>query len=109
MEFNEEGITPLMIAVAGEGNKAAVQYLLDHGADINKVTSSGLTVLLMATLITENTEKWIPFLLENGADANITLEDIRPLDLAYMNPKLRNTPVIDLLKAATTTKGIMDE
>ena len=109
MEFNNEGITPLMIAIAGEGNEECARYLMAHGADVNKITSSGLTALLMATLVSDMPAKWISFLLQNGADANITLEDLRPLDLAYINPKLRNTPALTELKNATTIKGFMED
>lgn len=59
----------LLIAIGQCGYLAAVQVLLENGADVNILANNGLTSLMMATL-NGHTEA-VSMLLQNGANVNI--------------------------------------
>ena len=56
--------------------------LVDHGANINAVTSSGTTPLI--TAVEADAEEVVEFLLENGADPNVKMGDrVGPFSLCH--------------------------
>ena len=59
------GQTPLHIACL-RGNKAVVQWLVQHGADINGLDRAGCTPLMYSTIANDNTDI-ASYLLDNGA------------------------------------------
>jgi ankyrin repeat protein len=63
---NTFGSTALMWSA---NDPAKVRFLLDHGADVAKVTKSGRTALMIATLSNPSAET-VGMLLKNGADAS---------------------------------------
>jgi len=66
---NAAGTSALMAASAA-GNPAAVQLLLEHGADVNaKETARGQTALMFAAAL--NRTEALQLLLKRGADPNV--------------------------------------
>ncbi|KAK3591623.1 hypothetical protein CHS0354_013807 [Potamilus streckersoni] len=77
--INNAGITPLHQAVL-DGNSAAVQLLISHGANINKQDEDSWTPLHAACA--DGYPDIVKILLDAGADPHIrTMEGERPLDL----------------------------
>lgn len=82
-EQNNEGLTPLMIAIMNNQNELALD-LLAKGADVNIKSKQGNTALLLATQ-EEISPDVIKALLDKGANVNeITVDDFSPLQLAAM-------------------------
>jgi ankyrin repeat protein len=80
-----EGITPLYQAVKFD-NAAAVEVMLDHGANPNKVTRLGLSPLHEAAR--RGNAKVVELLLEGGADAEaVAFDKTKPIHLAAANWK----------------------
>lgn len=46
--------------------------------------------------------------IRSGADPKIMFEGLRPVDFAYMNPKLRDTPALQTLEKSTTAKSFLE-
>ncbi len=63
-------LTPLHMAVA-TGGLAAVQLLLEHGANPNQQDIRGMTPLMLAISTDHPDTRVIPLLLKHGADPNI--------------------------------------
>lgn len=75
--------TPLSIA-AEKGYESIVKYLIEHGADVNKVgMSNGPTPLFMA--LYNGNENIVKYLVEHGADVNKECKGGFPLHLAAAN------------------------
>jgi len=83
---------PLLLA-AGEGRLNAVRYLLDHGADLNALDSTGNTALTEATYYGHVSV--IKELLVRGANINSLSSAGTPLDIALSK---NDDAVADLLK-----------
>jgi hypothetical protein len=71
------GSPPLTMAVRFTSFEA-MKYLLRHGADINTVGASGMTILMAATMVRPPAEKLIIWLVIAGADLLITTEELGP-------------------------------
>lgn len=67
-QTNENGYSPLILACY-RSNVPVVKFLLEKGADINKVSDMGTA--LMAATVKKNTEM-VQLLLDKKADPNIT-------------------------------------
>lgn len=67
-KYDLYGNTALYIA-SRNGNEAAVQLLIENGADVNATNKTGETALHKAAEIDRHT--MVKLLLENGADVNI--------------------------------------
>lgn len=90
---SEWGSTPLMVAI-GNGNIPIAKLLLQHGANINAISTHQQTSLLIA--VDRNNEDAVKFLIQNGADVNVTLPfDRTILDQAYYFK--RSPSIINLL------------
>ncbi len=83
---------PLFLA-AGEGHLSAARYLLDQGADVNAIDSTGNTALTEATYYGH--VPIIKELLLRGANINSLSNVGTPLDIALSR---NNDAVADLLK-----------
>jgi ankyrin repeat protein len=81
--FYTSGQTPLMIAL-GEGHAEAVHVLLELGASVNVVDSSGFTPLHYASApYWQENPAHVTLMIEAGADVSAVSSDGRsPLDLA---------------------------
>lgn len=66
-ETDEEGITPLLLAIK-QGRRDVVELLLNHGADIHHAGNDGVTPLFLA--IRERRSDLVALLLDKGADVN---------------------------------------
>lgn len=64
-----DGKTALQFAVEIAGNLAIVDYLIDHGADLNSQDKNGTTVLIEA--ISKETSDIAMRLIDRGADVNL--------------------------------------
>lgn len=111
----EAKLTPLMLASGKEGNKLTlgagkariekfnpkdpgtleiVRALIDQGADVNAVSASGVTALILAAA--HNNTPIVGMLAQAGADANAKTRDGKTAgDLARQNG---NDAVVSLLK-----------
>jgi len=83
---------PLFLA-ASEGRLNAVRYLLDHGAELNALDSTGNTALTEATFYGHASV--IKELLVRGANINSLTSAGTPLDIALSKD---DDAVVDLLK-----------
>jgi len=66
---DEDGYTPLHLAISELGNKEVVKLLIEKGADINARDRDGYTPLHLVFAKLGNTEL-VKFLIDNGADVN---------------------------------------
>jgi len=66
--FNQEGYTPLHLAVQRPGNDKAVGYLLHKGADANIPDSTGRNALLLS--VGSHQKEYIGLMVSNGIDIN---------------------------------------
>jgi ankyrin repeat protein len=62
-----QGITPLLVASAAQGNLGTLRYLLDKGADLRARTTDGEDALMRAAL--SGDAEMVKLLLDRGADA----------------------------------------
>merc|ERR1711862_911491 len=83
------GDTPFLIAAIG-ANVDMCRYLLDKGANINKINSLGMTAMHLACMGGKGQEDVVKLLYQRGANHNIKdLRDMTPLDYA----KTKRTPL----------------
>jgi Ankyrin repeat len=66
---DQHGVTPLLHAVC-HNQRAVVQLLIQHGAEVNAVRSDGFTALLLATFYGHN--DILHALVESGANVKVT-------------------------------------
>lgn len=71
-DSDNDGFTPLILAIENERNSAALQ-LIKQGAQVNHTTKSGLTPLMIAAK--EFNCEMVAALMENGADINAKNDD----------------------------------
>jgi ankyrin repeat protein len=86
-DADDDGITPLMASVSGDGQPAVIQVLIDHGADVNARSVWGWTALMDA--VTKDKPDLINLLLDQGADISArTRSGFIPLIIAARRGKL---------------------
>jgi ankyrin repeat protein len=79
---DEEGYTPLHLAVLVSGNKEAVKILIAKGANVNGRNNTGATPLHMA-LTSLGDKEMVRLLVDNGADVNLTEDTIGATPLHF--------------------------
>jgi len=99
MTVNNHGESLLHYAAAG-GEGDIVEFLIDHGLDVNAKTNNGWTPLMCALMPAE--QQWEPqmhelvsYLLEQGADAGVVTEEgWAPLHalIVYPAPRYQQPP-----------------
>ncbi|GAA0890778.1 hypothetical protein GCM10009122_04570 [Fulvivirga kasyanovii] len=67
VQYNENGLTPLWMAVA-ENDTASVNLLLRYGADINLSCKNGMPPIMVGCIA--NAVESVAILLDHGADVN---------------------------------------
>ena len=67
-------------------NKDIIEFLVEHGADVNIRDEDGITPSMWAAI--KNNPKLLKYLLENGAD--FTLKDNRGRDVKYWGKNFRD-------------------
>ncbi|KAK0067147.1 ankyrin repeat domain-containing protein 50 [Biomphalaria pfeifferi] len=101
---DEDGNTPLMIAVR-EGNKNAINILIDHCANVNACNNSNESPLKMAACAGS---PWtVALLLKNNGDPNIT--DIRKETALIQAVKQKNTDIVRILLNAGADINVTDQ
>ena len=95
---NYYGETPLMI-LAQAGADQMINYLLQHGADINAKDKKGYTVLMRAIMSTKNNISTVKILVANGANVNIRDNELggTAYDYAKFN---KRTEIMLILRSA---------
>ena len=88
---NKEG-NSILWQMVSVGNKTAVEFLIEHKADINKASPNEITPLIIA--IINNQYEIVKLLLKKGADPLKNCQDITPLVYAISNG---NIEIIKLL------------
>jgi ankyrin repeat protein len=118
----DAGLTPLMLAAGKEGRRltlgagvsrvekvdpkepdplAITRALLEKGANVNAVSKSGVTALILAAA--HNNTPIVGLLAEAGADRNFRNRDGKTAsDVAQQNG---NTPVVSLLRLLDQATG----
>lgn len=66
-QFNENGLTPLWMAVF-KNDTTSVKILIENGADVNGLTKKGLTPIIVGSMA--NATESVRILIKNGADVN---------------------------------------
>ncbi|WP_090753059.1 ankyrin repeat domain-containing protein [Nonlabens sp. Hel1_33_55] len=66
-QFNENGLTPLWMAVFNN-DTTSVKILIENGANVNGLTEKGLTPIIVGSMA--NAKESVRILLDNGADVN---------------------------------------
>lgn len=66
---NASSRTPLMIAVTS-GSLDCMEMLVNHGCDVNRISSDDETALGVATIFTDSVDK-VSWLISRGADVNL--------------------------------------
>jgi ankyrin repeat protein len=66
-QFNENGLTPLWMAVF-KNDTTSVKILIENGANVNGPTKKGLTPIIVGCMA--NATESVEILLKNGADVN---------------------------------------
>lgn len=95
---NAEGETALLFALAGEPCELTLQWLVDHGANVNDIANNGESALMYAIRYSKKLEP-VKFLVGAGADVNYTKENGKSvLDIAYENDAPLS--IIKILKKA---------
>ncbi|KAL0263881.1 UNVERIFIED_CONTAM: hypothetical protein PYX00_011182 [Menopon gallinae] len=82
-----------MFAVIANSSLSVVETLISGGADVNSMTSSGTSVLMIALALNGNNLELIDYLLKKGANLN------------YSDPH-KVTPLMVALKSSTNPKVI---
>jgi ankyrin repeat protein len=90
------GGSPALVAAAWDGHDDVIQFLLDHGASIDRRDSCDNTALNAALL--HGHDSTARLLLSRGANPNIAGEGT-PLSNAE-----RNAPMVELLKSHGATR-----
>jgi len=68
-DIDNAGNTPLINAIRNQHGLATIDYLIDQGADINKVNKEELSALMVAAMLSTD-DKIIKLLLDHGANAD---------------------------------------
>lgn len=92
---------PPLIVAALSGESAAVQFLLERGADVNAKTNGGTTALMCAAM--HGDVELVRLLISHGADVNADrdVEADDPDDTALKLAKFRgHTRVVEILRQA---------
>lgn len=100
---DNNGYTPLMLALSSSASFSTVQYLLQNNANANAVTKSGISVLMLASSSVTN-PKIVDLLIKYGAKVNYTnASGVSALMLAV---KINSNPQViqTLLKYNANTK-----
>ena len=66
-QYNENGLTPLWMAVF-KNDSISVKVLIDNGANVNGLTKKGMPPIMVGAMV--NAFESVRILLENGADVN---------------------------------------
>lgn len=86
--YSGDGFTPLGLACYF-GHLEIVQYLVNHGADVNKTSSNSFHVAPIHSATAISNYEITAFLLEHGADVNAKQQSgVTPLHSAAHNGKL---------------------
>jgi len=107
---DENGATPLLLAVITNSSLAVITELLKNGADVNAADDLyGLTAL-MAAAWSHTDPGVVSVLIDSGADVNIKNNDGNTaIDFASKNEKLKNTEALRKLEAASMSdSGFLD-
>lgn len=88
--LDEEGMTPLMVAVATNAPTDVTEALLAAGADVNQQGANGMTALMYAAA--QGTPAQVVYLLNAGADPTVRdAEGRSAADHAARNPPVRTS------------------
>lgn len=88
--LDEEGMTPLMVAVATNAPTEVTEALLAAGADVNQQGANGMTALMYAAA--QGTPAQVVYLLNAGADPTVRdAEGRSAADHAARNPPVRTS------------------
>lgn len=88
--LDEEGMTPLMVAVATNAPTEVTEALLAAGADVNQQGANGMTALMYAAA--QGTPAQVVYLLNAGADPTVRdAEGRTAADHAASNPPVRTS------------------
>jgi len=93
------GETPLIIAIVHGNNEEVIDFLLEHGADPNIKSHTGMTALMYAVGMGDSQSNLVRKLVAAGADVNVK-DKYGNSVLRYAKATPGATAIVEILKRA---------